>query len=66
MAVFGSFNPSHLNLLFSQTLGQFFLSTGLAGEGVDTFINIDKTETEGDTPPSWEIFTHQNLGIMDY
>lgn len=30
------------------------------------FINIDKTETEGDTSPSWEIFTHQNLGIMDY
>jgi len=47
-------------------LGQFFLSTGLAGEGADIFIHIDKTETEGDIPPNWEIFTHQKLGIMDY
>lgn len=64
--MFGSFSPSLLNWWFSQTLGQFFLSTGLAGEGADIFIHIDKTETEGDIPPSWEIFTHQKLDIMDY
>lgn len=66
MAVFGSFSPSHLNWWFFQTFGQFFLSTGLAGEGADVFIHTDKTETKGDTSLRWEIFTLQKLGIMDY